>query len=134
MHIMGFKRHVLSENFPITGIPPHVELIRALAAVKKAAARANMEVGVLKAKIGEPIVQAADEVLGGALHDQFIVDSIQGGAGTSMNMNANEVIANRAIELMGGKRVSICFARQTRTSTWRNRPTTCSRPRFASLP
>lgn len=92
------------ENFPITGIPPHGEMIRALAAVKKAAARANMEVGVLKAKIAEPIMQAADEVLGGAFHEQFIVDSIQGGAGTSMNMNANEVIANRAIELMGGKK------------------------------
>ncbi|TCP59676.1 aspartate ammonia-lyase [Tumebacillus sp. BK434] len=90
------------ENFPITGIPPHVEMIRALAAVKKAAALANMEVGVLKKKIGEAIAQAADEVLDGQFHDQFIVDSIQGGAGTSMNMNANEVIANRAIELLGG--------------------------------
>ncbi|ARU63285.1 aspartate ammonia-lyase [Tumebacillus avium] len=90
------------ENFPITGIPPHVEMIRALAAVKKAAALANMEVGVLKKTIGEAISQAADEVLDGQFHDQFIVDSIQGGAGTSMNMNANEVIANRAIELLGG--------------------------------
>jgi aspartate ammonia-lyase len=92
------------ENFPITGIPPHVEMIRALAAVKKAAALANMEVGVLKKNIGEAIVQAADEVLNGQWHDQFIVDSIQGGAGTSMNMNANEVIANRAIEILGGQK------------------------------
>ncbi|MGZ4032244.1 MAG: aspartate ammonia-lyase [Tumebacillaceae bacterium] len=92
------------ENFPITGIPPHEEMIRALAAVKKAAASANVEVGVLKQSIGEAIVQAADEVLNGALREQFIVDSIQGGAGTSMNMNANEVIANRAIEIMGGEK------------------------------
>ncbi|PWK06260.1 aspartate ammonia-lyase [Tumebacillus permanentifrigoris] len=92
------------ENFPITGIPPHVEMIRALAAVKKAAAIANMEVGVLKREIGEAITQASDEILAGHLHDQFIVDSIQGGAGTSMNMNANEVIANRAIEFLGGER------------------------------
>ena len=92
------------ENFPITGIPPHVEMIRALAAVKKAAALANMEVGVLKKTIGEAIAQASDEILNGGLHEQFIVDSIQGGAGTSMNMNANEVIANRAIELLGGEK------------------------------
>ncbi|MFD2168995.1 aspartate ammonia-lyase [Tumebacillus lipolyticus] len=92
------------ENFPITGITPHVEMIRALAAVKKAAALANMEVGVLKKKIGEAIAQASDEVLDGKFYDQFIVDSIQGGAGTSMNMNANEVIANRAVELLGGEK------------------------------
>lgn len=92
------------ENFPITGIPPHVEMIRALAAVKKAAAQANMEVGVLKKSIGEAIIAASDDILQGQLHDQFIVDSIQGGAGTSMNMNANEVIANRAIEHLGGER------------------------------
>lgn len=92
------------ENFPITGIPPHKEMIRALAAVKKAAAMANREVGVLRPDIADAIIRAADEVLAGKLHDQFIVDSIQGGAGTSMNMNANEVIANRAIELLGGKK------------------------------
>jgi len=92
------------ENFPITGIPPHDEMIKALAAVKKAAALANMEVGVLKKKIGEAIVSATDEILAGGLHEHFIVDSIQGGAGTSMNMNANEVIANRAIELLGGSK------------------------------
>ncbi|HEU4965142.1 MAG TPA: aspartate ammonia-lyase [Bacilli bacterium] len=90
------------ENFPITGIPPHERMIKALAAVKKAAALANMEVGVLKKKIGEAIVQAAEEVMAGGFADQFIVDSIQGGAGTSMNMNVNEVIANRAIEHLGG--------------------------------
>jgi aspartate ammonia-lyase len=92
------------ENFPITGIPPHKELIRGLAAVKKAAAMANRDIGVLRPEIAEAITRAADEILAGKLLDQFIVDSIQGGAGTSINMNANEVIANRAIELMGGQK------------------------------
>jgi aspartate ammonia-lyase len=92
------------ENFPITGYPPHPELIRAFGYVKKAAALANAEVGLLKKEIAEKIAQAADEVIAGGLRDQFIVDSIQGGAGTSFNMNANEVIANRAIELMGGEK------------------------------
>ncbi|MBA4537845.1 aspartate ammonia-lyase [Bacillus aquiflavi] len=89
------------ENFPITGYRIDEELIRAIAIVKKAAAHANMAVGQLDRKIGEPIVKAADEIISGKLHDQFIVDPIQGGAGTSINMNANEVIANRALELIG---------------------------------
>lgn len=92
------------ENFPITGIPPHRELIRAFAYVKKAAAMANSDVGVLNKKIAEAIVKASDEIIEGKLMDQFVVDSIQGGAGTSFNMNANEVIANRAIEILGGKK------------------------------
>lgn len=92
------------ENFPITGYPPHKELIRAFGYVKKAAALANKEVGVLNPRISDAIVMAAEEVIDGKLHDQFIVDSIQGGAGTSFNMNANEVIANRAIELLGGEK------------------------------
>lgn len=89
------------ENFPITGYRIHGELIRALAMVKKAAALANMEVGRLYKGLGEVIVQAADEIIDGEWHDQFIVDPIQGGAGTSINMNANEVIANRALEILG---------------------------------
>ena len=89
------------ENFPITGYRIHEELIRALAMVKKAAALANMDVKRLYSGIGDAIVAAAQEVIDGKWHDQFIVDPIQGGAGTSINMNANEVIANRAIELMG---------------------------------
>ena len=92
------------ENFPITGYPPHRELIRAFGYVKKAAAIANKEVGVLNPKLANAIVQAAEEVIDGKLHEYFIVDSIQGGAGTSFNMNANEVIANRAIEILGGKK------------------------------
>jgi aspartate ammonia-lyase len=89
------------ENFPITGYRIHEELIKAMAVVKKAAARANMETKYLYEGIGEYIVKAADELIDGKLHDQIIVDPIQGGAGTSINMNINEVIANRAIELMG---------------------------------
>jgi aspartate ammonia-lyase len=92
------------ENFPITGYPPHHELIRGFGFVKKAAAIANMESGQLPEHIGKAIVLAADDVIQGKLHDQFIVDAIQGGAGTSFNMNANEVIANRAIEYLNGQK------------------------------
>ena len=91
------------ENFPLSGIPmSHYEhYIRAFACVKRAAARANSELGVLDKKIAGAIMKACDEILDGKLHDQFPVDMIQGGAGTSTNMNANEVIANRALELLG---------------------------------
>jgi aspartate ammonia-lyase len=89
------------ENFPISGIGVHPELITALAEVKIACARANMELKRLNRRTGEAIVQAAEEIRQGALRDQFIVDSIQGGAGTSLNMNMNEVIANRALEILG---------------------------------
>lgn len=89
------------ENFPITGYRMHGELIRAIAMVKKAAALTNMETKRLHEPLGEAIVQAAQEIIEGKWHDQFIVDPIQGGAGTSFNMNANEVIANRALEYMG---------------------------------
>lgn len=89
------------ENFPITGYRIHEELIRSMAIVKKAAALANMDVGRLYPQLGEAIIQAADEIIDGKWHEQFIVDPIQGGAGTSINMNTNEVIANRALELLG---------------------------------
>jgi aspartate ammonia-lyase len=89
------------ENFPITGVPVHPELIVALAHVKKAAAQANAELKRLPHQIAEAIIQAAEEVSKGQWLDQFIVDSIQGGAGTSINMNMNEVLANRALEIMG---------------------------------
>lgn len=89
------------ENFPITGYRIHESLIKALAMVKKAAALANMDVKRLYEGIGHAIIAAADEIIQGRWHEQFIVDPIQGGAGTSMNMNANEVIANRALELLG---------------------------------
>lgn len=89
------------ENFPITGIPVHKELVLALAEVKKAAAIANMHTGMLASTIGEAIVEASNEVIKGKFEKQFIVDSIQGGAGTSINMNMNEVLANRALEMLG---------------------------------
>ncbi|WP_027624136.1 aspartate ammonia-lyase [Clostridium lundense] len=92
------------ENFRITGRRIHPELIKALAQIKKAAAITNMEIELLNRKIGNAIVKACDEVIEGKLHDEFITDAIQGGAGTSMNMNANEVIANRAIEILGGEK------------------------------
>jgi aspartate ammonia-lyase len=90
-------------NFPISGqtVGMMPELVRALAFVKKAAAQANAELGVIKAEQAQAIVRACDDLIGGALHEQFVVDVIQGGAGTSTNMNANEVIANRALEHMG---------------------------------
>ncbi len=100
----GIQTMRARENFPITGYPPHPELIRAFGYVKKAAAMANRDVGVLTVNIADAIIEAADEVIHGNYQDQFIVDSIQGGAGTSFNMNANEVIANRAIELLGGEK------------------------------
>ncbi|MFM0434089.1 aspartate ammonia-lyase [Paraburkholderia aspalathi] len=94
------------ENFPITGSPISVypELIKALACIKQAAAQANHELGLLDATRCDAIVGACAELLEGKLHDQFVVDVIQGGAGTSTNMNANEVIANRALELLGKKK------------------------------
>ena len=94
------------ENFPITGITIAVypDLVRALAQIKRAAAQANCELGLLERERMEAIVAACDEVVAGRLHEQFVVDVIQGGAGTSTNMNANEVIANRALEIMGHAR------------------------------
>ena len=91
------------ENFPITGttISIYPELIKALACVKQAAAHANHELGLLDEQRCDAISRACDELLAGKLHDQFVVDVIQGGAGTSTNMNANDVIANRALELLG---------------------------------
>lgn len=89
-------------NFRITGRPLHPEFIRNLARIKKAAAFTNMTAHVLDDAVGGAIVKACDEIINGKHHSQFIVDAIQGGAGTSANMNANEVIANRAIEILGG--------------------------------
>ncbi|QBY55630.1 aspartate ammonia-lyase [Cupriavidus oxalaticus] len=91
------------ENFPITGTPISIypELIKALAYIKQAAALANHELGLLDDERCDAIVTACAELVGGKLHEQFVVDVIQGGAGTSTNMNANEVIANRALELLG---------------------------------
>lgn len=93
-----------AENFHITGQSLHPEFIRSLAYVKKASAITNAEAGTLDKKIASAIIKACDKILDGMYHEYFIVDPIQGGAGTSMNMNANEVIANIAIELLGGQK------------------------------
>lgn len=92
------------ENFPLTGKPIHRELVKALVTVKKAAAMTNEEIGILDKNVSQAIITACNEVLGGSLEDQFVVDALQGGAGTSANMNVNEVLANRAIEILGGQK------------------------------
>ncbi|MDH3972771.1 MAG: aspartate ammonia-lyase [Deltaproteobacteria bacterium] len=92
------------ENFPISGLKAHPVFIKATAIVKYAAAEANMDCGALDAQRGSAIAEAAKEVTHGKWHRHFVVDVYQAGAGTSHNMNANEVVANRAIEILGGKK------------------------------
>jgi len=92
------------ENFPISGLRPHPEFIRSMALIKKAAALENAASGRLGPKTAEAIVRAAEEVIAGKLADQFVVDVFQAGAGTSFHMNMNEVLANRAAEILGGSR------------------------------
>ena len=96
------------DNFPISGVPigHYRSLVKALAQVKEAAARANVELGALDRTVGEAIIQAAKDVAEGGYDQHFVVDLIQGGAGTSSNMNANEVIANRALDIVGKPRGS----------------------------
>jgi aspartate ammonia-lyase len=107
----GIQTERAIENFHITGVPisQYPDLIRALAMIKLAAARANHDCGKLEAEVLNGIEGACREIIDGALHDQFPVDVIQGGAGTSTNMNANEVIANRALELMGHNKGDYTF-------------------------
>ncbi|MDD2217448.1 MAG: aspartate ammonia-lyase [Eubacteriales bacterium] len=93
-----------AENFRITGLSMHPEIVNSLAYIKKAAAVTNCEIGLLEDKTANAIIKACDEIIAGKMHEDFIVDPIQGGAGTSLNMNANEVIANRAIEILGGEK------------------------------
>ena len=98
----GVQSMRAATNFQITHRPLHPVLIDSIEMVKKAAAITNEKSGKLDQQIAQAIIKACDEILDGNLRDQFIVDAIQGGAGTSANMNANEVIANRAIEILGG--------------------------------
>ncbi|MDD2737248.1 MAG: aspartate ammonia-lyase [Desulfuromonadaceae bacterium] len=91
-------------NFPISRLKPHPAFVWATVTIKKCAAKANMSTGRLSAEIGTAIVAAADEALAGELADQFVVDPFQAGAGTSHNMNVNEVLANRSLELLGRQR------------------------------
>src|SRR5579859_5979116 len=102
--LYGAQTQRAVENFPISGIHAHPWMIEGTVLVKKAAALANHETGRLDEHLTRAIVAAADEILAGQWHDQFVVDVYQAGAGTSHNMNANEVLANRANELLGGRR------------------------------
>ena len=99
------------ENFPISGLRMPQELIRAYAFIKKAAASANASLGLLPRRYASAIMRASDDVLRGRLDDQFVVDAYQAGAGTSCNMNLNEVIANRANELLGARKGSYRYVR-----------------------
>ncbi len=100
----GIQTLRAKDNFEITKRGICRQMIKSLVIVKKAAAKANLDAGLLDEKVAKAIMAACDEILNGRLHGQFVTDLIQGGAGTSMNMNANEVIANRAEEMLGGNR------------------------------
>lgn len=100
----GIQTQRSKENFDIVKRPISRNMIKAMAIIKKAAAKANFDAGLISKQVSEAISLACDEIINGRLHGQFITDLIQGGAGTSINMNANEVIANRANEMLGGKK------------------------------
>jgi aspartate ammonia-lyase len=102
--LYGVQTLRAKQNFPISGLKPLDAFVTAQVQIKKAAAQTHKETGRLDAKLADAIVKAADEVLAGQHREHFIVDPYQAGAGTSHNMNANEVLANRANELLGGKR------------------------------
>lgn len=92
------------QNFPVSGFKVPKELITALGEVKQACAKANLKAGLLREEVAEAIIKASEQVIQGELDGQFIIDAFQGGAGTSTNMNINEVIANRAVEILGGEK------------------------------
>src|SRR5688572_12141681 len=100
--LYGAQTQRALENFQISGVRFPREFIRAMGLIKLAAARANMSLGLLDGKLGDAIVEAAHEVADGKLDSHFVLDIFQTGSGTSTNMNANEVIANRAIQILGG--------------------------------
>jgi aspartate ammonia-lyase len=102
--LYGAQTQRARENFPISGLPPQKDYVWGMVTIKKAAALANMDTGRLDRTIGEAIVQAADEALAGTLDEHFVIDPWQAGAGVSHNMNVNEVLANRASEVLGGGR------------------------------
>ncbi len=106
----GIQTQRAVENYPISGYRAHPKLIRAMGMIKKAAAAANRELGLLDAKRAAAIIEASDKVIAGKLDNQFVVDVYQAGAGVSFHMNTNEVIANCAIEILGGQRgdYSVC--------------------------
>src|SRR5262245_26570863 len=100
--LYGAQTQRAHENFPIGNLRFSREFIRALGLIKLAAARTNIELGLLDRKIGNSVIAAAQEVADGKLDEHFILDIFQTGSGTSTNMNANEVISNRAIQILGG--------------------------------
>ncbi|MGH7527664.1 MAG: lyase family protein, partial [Gemmatimonadales bacterium] len=102
--LYGIQTLRAAENFPISGLRPLPAFVDAVVWIKRAAALTHKETGRLEARLADAIVRAADEVLGGKHRDQFIVDVYQAGAGTSHNMNCNEVLANRANEILGSAR------------------------------
>src|SRR6266511_1762888 len=102
--LYGTQTERARHNFPISHLAPLAPFVDAVIRIKKAAALTHKTTKRLDAKLADAIVRAADEILGGAHRDQFVVDPYQAGAGTSHNMNCNEVLANRANELLGGKR------------------------------
>src|SRR3954471_8545274 len=102
--LYGVQTLRAKQNFPISGLRPLDAFVTAQVQIKKAAAQTHKETGRLDAKRADAIVKAADEVLAGQHREHFIVDPYQAGAGTSHNMNANEVLANRANEILGGQR------------------------------
>ena len=106
------------DNFHITGQVIDSDFVQSIAKVKKAAAMANMATGRLDKKIGDALVEAADEIIAGKLLDQFPVDPIQGGAGTSINMNMNEVLCNRALEIIGEAKGVMTSSPRTTMPTW----------------
>ena len=102
--LYGVQTLRATENFPISGLRPLAPFVLATVWIKKAAALTHRETGRLEAQLAEAIIRAADEVIAGEHRDQFVVDVFQAGAGTSHNMNVNEVLANRANELLGARR------------------------------
>ena len=101
--LYGAQTQRATQNFQISGLKPRPAFIWSMGTIKRAAAEVNRDLGLLDKDRAEAIVQAAQEVIAGKWNDQFVVDPIQAGAGTSHNMNTNEVIANRATQIMGGK-------------------------------
>src|SRR4026209_807835 len=102
--LWGIQTERARQNFPISNVRPLAPFVDAVVWIKKAAAVTHRATGRLDKKLADAIIAAADEVLAGGHRDQFVVDPYQAGAGTSHNMNANEVLANRANELLGSKR------------------------------
>ena len=120
--LYGVQTMRARENFQITGQHLDRDFIASLAKVKKAAAIANMETGRLEQKIGQGIIAAANEVISGRWDEEFPVDPVQGGAGTSINMNMNEVLANRALDFLGKPAAVMRLFHPIIMSIWRSPP------------